>query len=63
MRHTDGLTITQWDHPTRESLGLLKRDFPGLCDLTVMDDAVTTPHANRGITERGCSAVAVTRAT
>ncbi|WP_283135779.1 DNA polymerase III subunit alpha [Rhizohabitans arisaemae] len=41
VRHTDQVTITQWDYPTCESLGLLKMDFLGLRNLTIMDDAVT----------------------
>ena len=40
VRHTDGVTITQWDYPSCESLGLLKMDFLGLRNLTIMDDAV-----------------------
>ncbi|WP_033443818.1 hypothetical protein, partial [Saccharothrix sp. NRRL B-16314] len=40
VRHTDGVTITQWDYPQCESLGLLKMDFLGLRNLTIMDDAV-----------------------
>ncbi|MGH1554594.1 hypothetical protein ACRAWF_29725 [Streptomyces sp. L7] len=30
VRHTDGVTITQWDYPQCESLGLIKMDFLGL---------------------------------
>ncbi|GAA3095659.1 DNA polymerase-3 subunit alpha [Kribbella aluminosa] len=40
VRHTDGVTITQWDYPSCESLGLLKMDFLGLRNLTIIDDAV-----------------------
>ncbi|PRX92150.1 DNA polymerase III subunit alpha [Allonocardiopsis opalescens] len=40
VRHADGVTITQWDYPSCESLGLLKMDFLGLRNLTVIDDAV-----------------------
>ena len=36
----DGAIITQFDYPTCESLGLLKMDFLGLRNLTIMDDAV-----------------------
>ncbi|MFF7350914.1 DNA polymerase III subunit alpha, partial [Streptomyces antimycoticus] len=49
VRHTDGVTITQWDYPTCESLGLLKMDFLGLRNLTIMDDAVTMVRANKGV--------------
>ncbi|MFD8093186.1 DNA polymerase III subunit alpha [Streptomyces malaysiensis] len=49
VRHTDGVTITQWDYPTCESLGLLKMDFLGLRNLTIMDDAVTMVRADKGI--------------
>ncbi|MGP3921672.1 DNA polymerase III subunit alpha [Streptomyces sp. 8N616] len=49
VRHTDGVTITQWDYPTCESLGLLKMDFLGLRNLTIMDDAVKMVKANKGI--------------
>ncbi|WP_030542961.1 DNA polymerase III subunit alpha [Streptomyces albus] len=49
VRHTDGVTITQWDYPTCESLGLLKMDFLGLRNLTIMDDAVKLVKANKGI--------------
>jgi DNA polymerase III alpha subunit len=40
VRHTDGVTITQWDYPSCKSLGLLKMDFLGLRNLTIMDDAI-----------------------
>jgi DNA polymerase-3 subunit alpha len=49
VRHTDGVTITQWDYPTCESLGLLKMDFLGLRNLTIMDDAVKMVKANKGV--------------
>ncbi len=48
-RHTDGVTITQWDYPQCESLGLLKMDFLGLRNLTIMDDARKMVEANKGI--------------
>ncbi|MFI0444831.1 DNA polymerase III subunit alpha [Actinomadura sp. 6N118] len=40
MRPQDGAVITQFDYPTCETLGLLKMDFLGLRNLTIMDDAV-----------------------
>ncbi|RVU20479.1 DNA polymerase III subunit alpha [Streptomyces antnestii] len=48
-RHTDGVTITQWDYPQCESLGLIKMDFLGLRNLTIMDDAVKMVKANKGV--------------
>ncbi|MFH0244788.1 DNA polymerase III subunit alpha [Streptomyces sp. HK10] len=45
----DGSVVTQWDYPTCESLGLLKMDFLGLRNLTIMDDAVKLVKANKGI--------------
>ena len=44
----DGAVITQFDYPACESLGLLKMDFLGLRNLTVLDDAVRGVKANRG---------------
>ena len=45
----DGQVVTQWDYPTCESLGLLKMDFLGLRNLTIMDDAVKMVRANKGV--------------
>ncbi|MFF8812094.1 DNA polymerase III subunit alpha [Streptomyces pactum] len=45
----DGQVVTQWDYPTCESLGLLKMDFLGLRNLTIMDDAVKMVKANKGV--------------
>src|ERR1022692_3558873 len=49
-READGAVITQFDYPACESLGLLKMDFLGLRNLTVLDDAVHGVKANRGVT-------------
>ncbi|CAO0826265.1 Error-prone DNA polymerase [Streptomyces microflavus] len=49
VRHTDGVTITQWDYPQCELLGLLKMDFLGLRNLTIMDDAIKMVKSNKGI--------------
>ena len=49
-RNTDGAVITQFDYPTCEGLGLLKMDFLGLRNLTIMSDAVKMIESNRGIT-------------
>jgi DNA polymerase-3 subunit alpha len=47
-RHTDGAVITQFDYPTCEDLGLLKMDFLGLRNLTIMADAVAAIEKNLG---------------
>ncbi|MGZ6752075.1 MAG: DNA polymerase III subunit alpha, partial [Nocardioides sp.] len=47
-RPADGAMITQFDYPTCEGLGLIKMDFLGLRNLTVLDDAVKNIKANRG---------------
>ncbi len=47
-READGAIITQFDFPTCEALGLLKMDFLGLRNLTVIDDAVRNIEANHG---------------
>ena len=45
----DGVIVTQWDYPTCEALGLLKMDFLGLRNLTIMDDAVKLIKQNKGV--------------
>jgi DNA polymerase III subunit alpha len=47
-RHSDGAVITQFDYPTCEDLGLLKMDFLGLRNLTIMADAIAAIEKNRG---------------
>jgi DNA polymerase-3 subunit alpha len=47
-READGAIITQFDYPACEDLGLLKMDFLGLRNLTVLEDAVSGIKANRG---------------
>ncbi|HEX9035022.1 MAG TPA: DNA polymerase III subunit alpha, partial [Streptosporangiaceae bacterium] len=49
-READGAIITQFDYPSCEDLGLLKMDFLGLRNLTILDDALAGIQANRGIT-------------
>ena len=49
-REQDGAIITQFDYPTCEKLGLIKMDFLGLRNLTVLDDALINIKANRGET-------------
>ncbi|MDQ6937916.1 MAG: DNA polymerase III subunit alpha, partial [Actinomycetota bacterium] len=48
-REQDGAVITQFDYPTCEALGLLKMDFLGLRNLTVVQDALANIEANRGV--------------
>ena len=48
-REQDGQIITQFDYPTCESLGLVKMDFLGLRNLTILDDALVNVKANRGV--------------
>ncbi|MFH5822594.1 DNA polymerase III subunit alpha [Georgenia sp. AZ-5] len=45
-RPQDGAIITQFDYPTCEGLGLLKMDFLGLRNLTVIGDALDNIVAN-----------------
>jgi DNA polymerase-3 subunit alpha len=47
-REQDGAIITQFDYPTCETLGLLKMDFLGLRNLTVIDDALHNIAVNGG---------------
>ncbi|WP_033289720.1 DNA polymerase III subunit alpha, partial [Amycolatopsis jejuensis] len=44
----DGSVITGWDYPSCEAIGLLKMDFLGLRNLTVIGDAIDNIRANRG---------------
>ncbi|WP_031464840.1 DNA polymerase III subunit alpha [Sciscionella sediminilitoris] len=44
----DGAIITGWDYPSCEAIGLLKMDFLGLRNLTVIGDAIENVRANRG---------------
>ncbi len=47
-REQDGQIITQFDYPSCETLGLVKMDFLGLRNLTILDDAIDNVRANRG---------------
>ncbi|MDQ4137683.1 MAG: DNA polymerase III subunit alpha, partial [Actinomycetota bacterium] len=47
-REQDGQIVTQFDYPACESLGLIKMDFLGLRNLTIIDDALDNIQANRG---------------
>ncbi|ORV96766.1 DNA polymerase III subunit alpha [Mycobacterium kyorinense] len=48
-RPQDGAIITGWDYPACEAIGLLKMDFLGLRNLTIIGDAIENIRANRGI--------------
>ncbi len=48
-READGQIITQFDYPSCEALGLVKMDFLGLRNLTILDDALANVKANRGV--------------
>ncbi|MDQ2755211.1 MAG: DNA polymerase III subunit alpha, partial [Actinomycetota bacterium] len=46
-RLQDGQVITQFDYPSCETLGLVKMDFLGLRNLTILDDAIDNIRSNR----------------
>ncbi|BBY47819.1 DNA-directed DNA polymerase [Mycolicibacterium arabiense] len=48
-RPQDGAIITGWDYPSCEAIGLLKMDFLGLRNLTIIGDCIENIQANRGI--------------
>lgn len=48
-RPQDGAIITGWDYPACEEIGLLKMDFLGLRNLTIIGDAIENIKANRGV--------------
>lgn len=48
-RIQDGQVITQFDYPTCEGLGLIKMDFLGLRNLTIISDALENIKMNRSI--------------
>ncbi|WP_279588087.1 DNA polymerase III subunit alpha [Salinibacterium sp. ZJ454] len=47
-REQDGQIVTQFDYPACESLGLIKMDFLGLRNLTIISDALDNIELNRG---------------
>ena len=47
-RKQDGALITGWPYPACEAIGLLKMDFLGLRNLTVIGDCIDNIKANRG---------------
>ena len=48
-RPQDGAVITGWDYPSCEAIGLLKMDFLGLRNLTIINDALDNIRTNRGV--------------
>ncbi|MCW6008597.1 DNA polymerase III subunit alpha [Micromonospora sp. CPCC 205371] len=48
-REQDGAIITQWDMGACENIGLLKMDFLGLRNLTILDDCLEAIRDNRGV--------------
>lgn len=48
-REQDGAIITQFDYPTCETLGLIKMDFLGLRNLTIISDALENIEQNKGV--------------
>ncbi|MEV0250515.1 DNA polymerase III subunit alpha [Nocardia sp. NPDC050712] len=48
-RAQDGAIITGWDYPSCEAIGLLKMDFLGLRNLTVIGDTLDNVKANRSL--------------
>lgn len=48
-REQDGQIVTQFDYPACEALGLIKMDFLGLRNLTIINDALDNIEANRGV--------------
>ncbi|KAA9087164.1 DNA polymerase III subunit alpha [Microbacterium radiodurans] len=47
-REQDGQIVTQFDYPSCETLGLIKMDFLGLRNLTIISDALDNIRMNRG---------------
>ncbi|HUH53002.1 MAG TPA: DNA polymerase III subunit alpha, partial [Microbacteriaceae bacterium] len=47
-RDQDGQIVTQFDYPTCEALGLIKMDFLGLRNLTIVSDAIENIKLNTG---------------
>ena len=47
-REQDGQIVTQFDYPSCETLGLIKMDFLGLRNLTIISDALDNIRSNRG---------------
>lgn len=45
-KRDDGMIITGWDYPSCEAIGLLKMDFLGLSNLTILGDALRMVREN-----------------
>ncbi|GAB2668126.1 DNA polymerase III subunit alpha [Saccharopolyspora gloriosae] len=45
----DGSVITGWDYPSCEAIGLLKMDFLGLSNLTILGDALESVKTNHDL--------------
>ena len=48
-READGAIITGWNYPSCEAIGLLKMDFLGLSNLSIISDAIHNIAANRNV--------------
>ena len=48
-KRDDGSVITGWDYPSCEAIGLLKMDFLGLSNLTILGDALQSVRNNHDI--------------
>jgi len=48
-REQDGQIVTQFDYPACESLGLIKMDFLGLRNLTIISDALDNIRTNKQV--------------
>ena len=48
-KRDDGSVITGWDYPSCENIGLLKMDFLGLSNLTILGDALESVRANHDL--------------
>ena len=48
-RPQDGAIITGWDYPACEAIGLLKMDFLGLRNLTIIEDCLENIRLNRKV--------------
>ena len=49
MRPADGVIITQFDYPTCEEIGLIKMDFLGLRNLTIISDCLDHVESTAGV--------------
>lgn len=61
-REQDGQIVTQFDYPSCESLGLIKMDFLGLRNLTIISDALDNIRMNRGEGSTSSTSLSMIRA-